>query len=300
MAGRVAAEQLDAWKNQGFVNIGRLLAEDELIELRDEMDRFVDSAFHRNAPAAELPFIARNLSEVPGDVVHQFVNLWEVSAVFRRAIAHPRIVAAAAELAGTGDLQVWYDQAQCKPPHSGGASEWHQDAPYWQPIGPPIALTAWIALDDAELDNGCMWMVPGSHRWGDHMADLMKQRERRDITSFGDLPPVEPPPGAPEWQSPCPCPVRAGEVHFHHCLTWHGSPVNRTERPRRSFAVHYLPRGVHFVGHAEHPLAARIRVAEGAPMLEDPERFPVVYRDGRVVAPDQTTTLPAEAPAARR
>jgi ectoine hydroxylase-related dioxygenase (phytanoyl-CoA dioxygenase family) len=274
-------ELLEAWRRDGFVNVGPMLNAVELAELRSEMDRFIDAAFSEGAPEARLPFIARNLSDVPGQSVHQFVNLWEVSPVFRRTISHPAIVEAAAALAGTDTLQVWYDQAQCKPPSTGGATEWHQDAQFWQPIRPSIALTAWIALDDAEVDNGCMWMVPGSHLWGDRAGELMAQRGRHSTETFGDLPPIEPPASAPAWIAPRPCPVRAGEVHFHHCLTWHGSPLNRSARVRRAFGVHYLPTGVKFVGHPGHPLGSRIRLAEGAAMLEDPERFPVVYADGR-------------------
>ena len=278
---RLAADKLEAWRNDGFVNVGRLLDEAQLDQLRSEMDRFIEAAFHGRIEQTRLPWIARNLSEVPGDVVHQFVNLWEVSPVFRQAISHARIVETAAMLAETEDLQVWYDQAQCKPPHSGGAAEWHQDAQYWQPIGPPLALTAWIALDDAEVENGCMWMVPGSHRWGDQSAALTAQRNLRTQDAFGDLPRISPPAGTASWREPRPCPVRAGEVHFHHCLTWHGSPVNRTARERRAFSVHYLPGGVRFTGAPGHPLASRIRVAEGAPLLDDSEHFPVVYRNGR-------------------
>lgn len=275
---------LERFRQDGFVNVGRLFEPAELDELRAEMDRYVDAAFFGRSTGVELPWGWRNHSEEPGEIIHQMVNLWEVSGPFRRAVSRPRIVRAAAELAGAADIQVWHDQTQYKPAQAGGENAWHQDAPYWSPLEPAIALTAWIALDDADVDNGCMWMVPGSHLWGDQMGELLARRERREPRMFGDLPRFEPPANAGEWQEPRPCVVKAGEVHFHHCLTWHGSSQNRANRPRRAFAVHYMPTGVRFTGETNHPLASRIRVERGKPMIEDSERFPVVYRNGRCVS----------------
>lgn len=158
---------------------------------------------------------------------------------------------------------------------------WHQDFLYWGPIEPAIMITAWIALDDATIENGCMWMVPGSHRWGSAYDALLRLQGLHEADSFGELPVYTPPPGTGPWQKPRSCPVRAGEVHFHHCLTWHGSPHNRATSPRRAYAIHYMPSGVRFSGQAEHPLAARIRIPKGVPMLADGEPFPIVWRDGR-------------------
>jgi phytanoyl-CoA hydroxylase len=273
--------QIAAFRAHGFLNAGPLLDNTELEELRSEIDRLIRASFMRRSPSGEVPY-AVDLATTSEHTIYQMVNLWEVSAPFRRLIAHPRIVAAAAALAGTADLQLWFDQAQCKPPRYGGAAEWHQDAMYWQQLEPDVALTAWVALDDADVENGCMWMVPGSHRWGRQDAQLLTQRNRREAASFGELPPFEPPLGEGSWAPPRACPVRAGEVHFHHCLTWHGSPMSQSERPRRAVAIHYLPGGVRYSGYASaHPLAARIRIASGTPMLADPENFPVVLLEGR-------------------
>ena len=72
------------------------------------------------------------------------------------------------------DIQIWHDQIQYKPPHHGGINNWHQDAPYWPVLKPETPVTAWIALDDVDESNGCMWMVPGSHKWGNNIEMLQK------------------------------------------------------------------------------------------------------------------------------
>ena len=115
------------------------------------------------------------------------------------------------------------------------ALAWHQDYTFWNHVGPADMGTCWIALDDATVDNGCMHVVPGSHRWPmrynreDAVVDdphwLLKQE---GIPAGADLTPV-------------PCEVKAGHCHFHHCRTFHGSYGNKTDNPRRSYIMHLMP-----------------------------------------------------------
>jgi ectoine hydroxylase-related dioxygenase (phytanoyl-CoA dioxygenase family) len=102
--------------------------------------------------------------------------------------------------------------------------------PSWPLIRPYTALTAWVALDDAVEENGCMRMVPGSHLWGD-CEDLCGD-------DWGL-------PALPESYHgravrPVLRPVRAGHVHFHDERTWHASSPNRTKGPRRALAILYM------------------------------------------------------------
>jgi ectoine hydroxylase-related dioxygenase (phytanoyl-CoA dioxygenase family) len=77
-------------------------------------------------------------------------------------------------------------------------------------------------------------------------------------------------------------PVRKGEVHYHHALTWHGSHTNTSGRPRRAIAVHYMTQDTRFVGDGHHPLEHLIEVEPGELIVGD--AFPIVYRDGAVVS----------------
>jgi len=210
---------VEHYERDGFVNAGTIFGPSEVDALRDELERYVDAAFRDTDSHLTLPKGAREITVVPGKSVKQFVNLWEVSPTFRRVVEDSRIAERAAELARSHTLQVWSDQVQYKAEHSGGAMTWHQDYLYWTPISPPIMLTAWIALDDADENNGCMWMVPGSHRWGGALDALIERQKITDVAGFRETPAWAPPGGSSGWVAPRPCPVRAGEVHFHHCMT---------------------------------------------------------------------------------
>jgi len=80
-----------------------------------------------------------------------------------------------------------------------------------------------------------------------------------------------------------PCPVKAGEVMFHHCLTWHGATPNRSPRGRPGFAVHYMPGHTRYEPTRGHLIEHRITVKPGEILQGD--YFPVVWQNGLVTPP---------------
>ncbi len=93
-------------------------------------------------------------------------------------------------------------------------------------------VTAWVAFDDVDDGNGAMQMLPGSHAWGlvegasnffatDRDGQLATLETDRDVTPRSVV-------------------MAAGQVSFHHPLTFHGSGANRSDRLRRSLAVHFV------------------------------------------------------------
>ena len=111
-----------------------------------------------------------------------------------------------------------------KPPRHGSAKEWHQDSASFRNIFPMDLISAWAAIDNVTIENGCLWMVPGSHRWA-----VIPPTSRPTIEGQfgGDYPTV-------------PVPLRPGSVSFHHSLTYHASGPNETDTRRRGYATHYM------------------------------------------------------------
>lgn len=266
--------QIDEFDEKGFLKVGRILTDDEVEVLRAELDRVMAGQ------TQEKPVLMRNLAKGAAGyegakdevVVVQIVNIWQASPPFLAHARHPVITEMTAQLCRTRLLRIWHDQIQYKFSKVGGPTHWHQDHPAWPTIQPADLISAWTALDDAEIDNGCMWMVPGSHRWGSQKGFL---------TAGPNFEPVhrEPSRLPPEAQVVgVPFIVKKGEVGFHHCLTWHASPYNRTERPRRAIAVHYMPAHIRYQPIGRHPMDTYIppHIKEGDILQGD--SFPVVYQ----------------------
>jgi ectoine hydroxylase-related dioxygenase (phytanoyl-CoA dioxygenase family) len=281
----LTAQQVDQFQRDGCLNAGRVLSDDDITELAEQLRQLLDKGPDGFSADEPQPVLFHDMSR-SGTPVWQIVNIWEACEAFRRLIARPEIVEGISQLTGFDDLQVWHDQVQYKPANTGGATTWHQDAPLWPAIRPMTPVSAWIPFDDADEDNGCMWMVPGSHRWGNQQELL---NTRRDLTTLEGFDKVgegfEPPADAPIREvRPIPWPVRRGELSFHHSLTWHGSPKNRSTRPRRAIAIHYMTPEAVFVAGSSHVMAKYAEVGDGEPMSQAGPHFPIVCRGGQATS----------------
>jgi ectoine hydroxylase-related dioxygenase (phytanoyl-CoA dioxygenase family) len=261
----LTAEKIARYRQDGFVKGSHVLSNGEVDELRDEMSRVIRDQDRKDV---RQPVLLRNLSGNDDAPVWQIVNIWEASDAFARLIRNRTIGEEAAQLAGASELRIWHDQIQYKPAGKGGVNMWHQDSPYWPPLEPKDQqITAWVALDDVDESNGCMSMVPGSHRWGNQIEFL------HTIESF-DAMPSEFDGHAIEVRT---CPVRAGEVHYHHSLAWHGSRANTSDRPRRAIALHFITPKTKYAGAAgDHSMKPFIDVADGV-MLQG-KHFPITWK----------------------
>ena len=259
----LSKEQITFFHTNGFVNGGTVLSDNEVDILRSEIDRVIE---HQNDKSIPQPVLLRNLSGNDNAPVWQIVNIWEASEPFKSLISRQYIVEGLAQLTNAKTLRIWHDQIQYKPAQIGGVNMWHQDAPLWPILAPMTEVTAWVALDDVDVDNGCMSMVPTSHQWGNHIDFL------NSFKSYEDMP--------SEYQGHnieiVRCPVKKGEVHYHHALTWHGSHANTSGRPRRAIALHYMTQDTRYVASGEHVMKTFVEIANGEVMQG--EHFPVVYQ----------------------
>ncbi len=244
----------------GYLKGSQILSDEEVETLRAEVLRVIEG---REAEGPQ-PVLLRNFGKEDSPV-WQIVNIWMVSPPFRQLVEHPAIVEEIAQLTGARALRLFHDQIQYKPASKGGVNMWHQDAPLWPILKPMTEVSAWVALDDVDEENGCMWMVPGSHLWGDHMAYL------RTVPSFDELP-KEFDGHTVEVLSR---PVAKGEVHYHHALTWHGSGPNVSGRPRRAIALHYMTDETRFVASGEHVMKPFVEASDGEHVMG--EGFPLVW-----------------------
>ena len=114
---------------------------------------------------------------------------------------------------------------------------WHQDVTYWG-LEPPHSVTAWYAVDDSDVENGCMRVIPGTHRGG--IREHGKAERAGNLLSINQEVPVTP----EEEGRAADLVLRAGEISLHHGMVIHGSNPNRSRRRRCGLTLRYIPPSV--------------------------------------------------------
>ncbi|MCJ8328652.1 MAG: phytanoyl-CoA dioxygenase family protein [Lentisphaeria bacterium] len=250
------------YTESGYLNAGPLLSDDEVDVLRDELERVIADGDDSTKPQ---PLLLRNLSGEDSAPVIQIVNIWMGSEPYRELMMRTELGEAAAALMSCEEVRVWHDQIQYKPKLTGGVNNWHQDWPLWPMLSGPGQASAWVALDDVDEENGCMSMVPGSHLWGNQIEYLSAIEDYNNMPDEFDGHEVK----------VVRRPVKKGEVHFHHALTWHGSHANNSDRPRRAIAIHYMNENSLYVKENHHPCNSLVKdVGDGEKLCG--EFFPQV------------------------
>jgi phytanoyl-CoA hydroxylase len=256
-------EQIAQFHRDGYLRGSKILDDQQVELLQNEILRVIEE---RDDQTKRQPVLCHNMNGDPNRAVWQIVNIWEASESFKELVHNQQIAEEMAQLTKANTLRIWHDQIQYKPASFGGVNMWHQDAPLWPILAPMTEVTAWVALDDVDEENGCMSMVPGSHAWGNHIdflttlpnfESMPKEFERKRIEVRA-------------------CPVKKGEVHFHHALTWHGSNANHSARPRRAIALHFMSDETRFVASGEHVMKPFVHIQDGKMMEGD--HFPVVFQ----------------------
>jgi phytanoyl-CoA hydroxylase len=147
----------------------------------------------------------------------------------RRIAAHPPLVELVESLIGPG-VSVYFSQIFFKPPEGGGPKPAHQDNFYFGPNDLEGVVTAWIALDDSTLENGCLYFGEGTQH-GPVYGHVAPADEPYNLQLPAEI---------LQRQPMMPAPVMRGGVSFHHGNTFHQSGPNRSTRGRRACALHYV------------------------------------------------------------
>lgn len=232
---KLRPDQVAQFRAEGYLAIPWRLVEPEHLErLRERYDALF--AQKRNTTGEgwrNLAIVKRDdFSEDHTESMYQITQMWSLDPLYRELLYHPPLLDVAESLIGP-NIQLFHDQALYKPAHHGGEVPWHQDNGYWR-CSPPELVSIWLAFDDADVENGCMHVIPGSHRLG-------AVEHYRARTSRGELPALLTTEIDPS--RAVPVPVKAGFGMVHHCQTLHGTPPNRSPRDRRAMVIHYMAAG---------------------------------------------------------
>ena len=248
--------QIQHWHQHGFVVLPGFKPEDELAAARARAQTIVeafepsarssrfstrdrslvaDAALLDSAHAVHCFFEEEALDETGALRVPkaQSINkighaLHVLDPVFSAFSHGPALAELATEL-GLLQPQVWQSMVIFKQPHIGGEVDWHQDASFF--VTDPVTVTTfWFALEDATLDNGCLWVQPGGHR-SPLRERYVCEQGRLNMQALDSTP-------WPTTAEATALPVAAGTLVCFHGLLPHYSAPNRSARSRLACTLH--------------------------------------------------------------
>lgn len=145
------------------------------------------------------------------------------------AFSHGPALAELAHDLGLAEPQIWQSMYIFKQPGIGGDVRWHQDASYFDTT-PPSVTTFWFALEDATLDNGCLWVEPGGHH--SPMRELyVRDGDKTELRRLDATP-------WPDARTAVALPVQAGTLVCFHGLLPHYSAPNLSPHSRHAYTLH--------------------------------------------------------------
>ncbi|ANE46077.1 hypothetical protein SY83_07030 [Paenibacillus swuensis] len=220
----VTSDHLKEYSVNGFLAIEEVL---HMTEVQDATNALMEMIFVDSKGAA-LQFV-KPVSELKTDeeresAVRKVTNFVENDERLKRIAYHPEILQKVEMILGEKPKLV-QEMALLKPPMGGGEKPWHQDMAYGNLAFNKPVVGVWIALDEAELDNGCMHVLLGSHAEGatPHYAIRDWQLCDSGIAVEKDVA----------------VPLKSGGLMFFHGLLKHGTPYNLSPKRRRALQFHY-------------------------------------------------------------
>ena len=255
----ITEEQIQFYETNGYLKLENVLTPAEVEELRAALMSAVEDQIQKGTVASA------SQDKEYRKVFLQMVNLWERYPHIQKYVFNTRVAEIARRLSRSTHVRLWHDHALIKEPGDSKPTAWHQDLPYW-PMKETNALSCWMALDDVNLDNGCMHFIPGSHKFG--RLDPIDLVTPQDI--FNLVPATR-----NQRLEPVTVPLTAGSCTFHNGLTFHYAGPNKTDKPRRAMVTIYIPAGVTYKP-VQHIVGDRANLKEGEEF--DRDLFPILAR----------------------
>lgn len=261
---KLSKEQVDFFQENGFVSGIKMLDDEQIKVIQNELAEIADPKHPGHALFYEFH---SNESTDPSTILFHALGAWRITPGLHDVLWNPRFVMAASQLLGNVPVRFWHDQIFWKPPKQGGVVAWHQDYSYWTRTKPVAHLTCWCGLDDATKENGCLQYIPGSHRWG-LLPKTVIAGELQGIKDFLNDEQKK------QLEHPQFAEVKAGEAIFHHSLTLHGSGANTSSRPRRAFVINVFADGVK--SDSDEPLLDGVPIVPKGEKMEG-QFFPLLF-----------------------
>lgn len=214
MTGAVSSRIVEQYEKDGYLIFPDVLDEDLMQEAKEHVD-----------------WLIRKNPGLRPENLH--TNLLHDDPFWLRLVSDDRLLDIAEAFVGP-DIALFASHYICKPAFSGQPVLWHQDGSYW-PLDPMKVVTLWLAVDDSTTENGCLRVIPGTHKLqlqemkGNFDVDnvLGSEIEKKYVDESKAVDIV----------------LKSGSVSIHHPNIIHGSKANRSEHRRCGLTIRYIPTG---------------------------------------------------------
>jgi len=207
----LTADQIEQFNREGYIRGIRIYSDEEIAGIRKYFDELLAKVVAAGGDSYSI-----------SSAHLKYGRVWDI-------LTNQKIAAVIRDLLGENIIG-WGSHFFCKMPRDGKQVAWHQDASYW-PLTPSKAVTCWLAIDDADIENACMRFVAGSHHFGamtyrpsDSQEHNVLNQTIENVEQYGrfvdDI-------------------LKAGEASFHADLLLHGSEANQSDRRRCGLTLRY-------------------------------------------------------------
>lgn len=244
------------WDDLGYVRLGQVMSDAELAGLQERIDEIMMGRvvydgmyFQMDSASGEYGDLKFSAGWQGPSLAYRKIQDLERDPRFLNYMQHPTFEGICRQLVGP-EISVFRAMFMNKPAHRGTVLPYHQDGGSQWGLDREHFITVWTALDDATAENGCVQIIPGSHKLGllSDRGHTITAEQEAEFCRDEDSVLLD---------------CRAGESILIHNYVLHRSGVNTIERPRRAFSVVYQN-------------AATRRLVDG-------QGFPKIFGDGALV-----------------
>ena len=211
-------QQIQNYRQKGYHLFGRLISEEETDRLAKIYLDCLELA--NRDPSQSISDIRPEKTDAK---IYQLRCAHLMHEAFDAVVRNKHLLDIVEDLIGP-NIRLILCQGLYKPPHTGDAIKWHQDNQYFQVNKPDCVVSCWLTLDDATVDNGCMWVIPGAHT---------KLLTHEPISTGFHIPDIDE-------SNTLPLEIKRGHCMLHHGLMPHRTLANKTSSHRRALAIHYM------------------------------------------------------------
>ncbi|MEX2594337.1 MAG: phytanoyl-CoA dioxygenase family protein [Anditalea sp.] len=228
MSYHINKEQIIFFEENGYLVVENLLTDLELDYYQRLYDDFLNNRIDASRFRSDLGIHVTDTSKESKERITQIMVPSRIMPELLAGALHRKTLSISKQLLGQ-DMELDFDMLINKAPKTDTPTPWHQDCSYWINLPDVRASSCWIALDEALLENGCMWYIPGSHK--------LPMRKHKPAGKGGGALECD----ASEEEGVF-VEIQPGTGIFHHGATVHYSRGNATDSNRRAFITNFRPK----------------------------------------------------------